>query len=443
MRKAGFFGAGLWLVFSLASVSRSATVPGSVAFSNLPLIIPEGASEPAIAIGSDGTVAISGLLWGFFTGGPLGTNLWTGPQGTAPLVRGPIDSDLQQQGKTVLGGFDADVDIGSSGALHATTLFVSVNPTFNSTQIGVSAIRCSNLATLDGCVKQILDPNVTDRPWITSSGSQVYISYRTENSQIRVWRSDDDGLTWQHAADPVTGQGPITAGALGNNLLGPIVADTSRGTIYQIYAAGENGNAKTFFQFNNIFVGRSTDRGEHWTVSPVYSAAPGSSLVKSFPFLSADPVTGKVYAVWSDGQTVSCSASSDGGISWSPAVPVSVSPAATAIFPAVAAYNGTVDVVYYGTSSGNDATAVWNVYLAQTTDDGASFQQSKVSNNSNHTGPVCLNGNACNPTRDLLDLFEIAIDPLTGRAAIAYVDDTLTKTPGGRPLPQVVLGRQN
>src|SRR5690349_9904813 len=128
MRNTSLFGAGLWLFLSFASVSRSATVPGSVAFSNLPLIIPEGASEPAIAIGSDGTVAISGLLWGFFTGGPFGTNLWTGPRGTTPVVRGSIDSDLQQQGKTVLGGFDADVDIGSTGALHATTAFISFNP---------------------------------------------------------------------------------------------------------------------------------------------------------------------------------------------------------------------------------------------------------------------------------------------------------------------------
>ena len=442
MRNTSLFGAGLWLFLSFASVSRSATVPGSVAFSNLPLIIPEGASEPAIAIGSDGTVAISGLLWGFFTGGPFGTNLWTGSRGTTPVVRGPIDSDLQQQGKTVLGGFDADVDIGSSGALHATTAFISFNPAFNSTQTGVSAVRCPNPSTLDGCVKQILDPNVTDRPWITSSGSQVYISYRTENSQIRVWRSDDDGLTWQHAGDPVTGQGPITAGALRNNLLGPIVADTSRGIVYQIYAAGENGNAKSFFQFNNMFVGRSADHGEHWSVSPVYSAAPGSSLVNVFPFLSVDPVTGKLYAVWSDGQNVSFSGSSDQGISWSPAVLVNISPAVTAIFPAVAAYNGTVDVVYYGTSSGNDATAGWNAYMAQTTDDGANFQQSKVSNSSNHTGPICTQGGACNPTRNLLDLFELAIDPLTGRAVIAYVDDTLTKTPGGRALPQIVLGQQ-
>jgi hypothetical protein len=419
----------------------AATAPGSLTFSNLPLPIPAGASEPAIAIGRDGTVAISGLQW-FPAGSPFGTALWTGLSGTTPVFRGTIDSDLQMAGKQVVGGLDADIDIGSTGALHAATLIGSFNPTFNSLQLGVSAIRCPSLSTLDGCVKQILDPNITDRPWITSSGSQVYISYRTGNSQIRVWRSDDDGFTWQQAGDPVTGQGPDTAGALRNSIAGPIVADPSRGYVYQIYAVGENGDAKIFFQFNKIFVARSFDRGKHWDVSLVYSAPPSTSLVNIVPFLSVDPVTGKVYAVWSDGTKISFSASADQGMSWSPAVAVNISPAATAIFPVVAAYNGTVDVAYYGTFSGNEATAVWNVYMAQTTNDGAGFQQSRVSNSPNHHGAVCLRGGACNATRDLLDLFEIAIDPLTGRLIVAYADDTLTKTPAGKPEPQIVLARQ-
>ncbi len=69
------------------------------------------------------------------------------------------------------------------------------------------------------------------------------------------------------------------------------------------------------------------------------------------------------------------SMSSDQGTNWSPAVVVNTTPATTAIFPWVAARAGTVDVVYYGTTaaSKDDPSAVWNVYLAQTTDNGASF----------------------------------------------------------------------
>ena len=56
--------------------------------------------------------------------------------------------------------------------------------------------------------------------------------------------------------------------------------------------------------------------------------------------------------------------------------------------------------------------------------------------------------------RDLLDLFQVAIDPQNGKAAIIYVDDTLTTTTGDAsnfacfpgqttcPLPQAVLAQQ-
>ena len=102
-------------------------------------------------------------------------------------------------------------------------------------------------------------------------------------------------------------------------------------------------------------------------------------------------------------------------------------------------------MVYYGTttSSKDDPAAVWNVYLAQTTDNGASFAQSKASISSNHKGVICTNGTGCAPgTRNLLDLFKVAINPVDGRGAVIYTDDTLTKDDAGNPLPQIVLSEQ-
>jgi hypothetical protein len=141
-------------------------------------------------------------------------------------------------------------------------------------------------------------------------------------------------------------------------------------------------------------------------------------------------ILGHLHAAWSDAHTVFYSTSSDQGMTWSAAAAVNIAPADTAIFPWIAAFNGTVDLVYYGTtgSSKDDPNAVWNVYLAQTLTNGASFTQSLVSKKPNHVGVICTDGIACPQpqipgTRNLLDLFKVAIDPLNLNAAIIYTDD--------------------
>src|SRR5215472_16017414 len=73
-----------------------------------------------------------------------------------------------------------------------------------------------------------------------------------------------------------------------------------------------------------------------------------------------------------------------------------------------------------------------------------------------HAGVICTAGAGCTTgTRSLLDLFQIAIDPVVGKAAIIYTDDTLSTSsaPGNFaclpnqappcPLPQAVLAEQN
>src|SRR5258708_1879528 len=160
----------------------------------------------------------------------------------------------------------------------------------------------------------------------------------------------------------------VTGSSTFNNDNGPIVADPLSHTIYDVFAAGEPGIQKaTSTAFNHIFVSRSTDQGKSWTVAQVFTGTVGIGLNNVFPSLAVDPVTGKVYAVWSDAHTVSIASSTDHGVTWSAAQVLSVAPANTAIFPWVAAHNGIVDVVYYGTNalSKDDPTAVWNVYMAQ------------------------------------------------------------------------------
>jgi hypothetical protein len=447
MRSSSFFS--LTIVALLALTLGAFAAP--LSFSNTPLTVPDGSSEPAIAIDNNGNMALTGLSWLTF-----GTNFWTGSFGSAPAFQGQIDMTLQQPGKRVFGGGDADIDIGSTGTIHASTLIFIINAntfrTGRGFQLGVSAISCPNGATsfnLSNCTQKIIDLAGDDRQWITSRGKQVWISYHDSknSSLIRVQRSDDDGVTWKRVGDPIVGQGGTTAGATFNNIQGKIVADPSSNYLYAVYAEGIPGilKAKTT-TFNHVMVSRSTDGGKSWTANLVFHDPRLVDLGQVFPALAVDPITGKLYAVWSDAHNTFFASSSDHGSTWSAPAMVNVAPANTAIFANVAAYNGTVDVVYYGTtaSSDNDSTAVWNAYLSQTTDDGASFTQSTVSNTSNHVGVICTNGTGCAPgTRNLLDLFEVAIDPQNGRAGVIYTDDTLTKDAAGNPLPQVVLAQQN
>jgi hypothetical protein len=437
----------LAFILLITSAVPNAFAAQGLNFSNVPLLLPSGDSEPAISIAGNGTMAMTALGWDVNF-----THLWTGPFGSTPAFQGNIDQGLQQPGKRIFGGGDADVDLGSTGTLHASTLIFLVNPPGTSYQLGVSAIACPNgnshSFSLSACKKQVIDTAGADRQWITSDGQHVYISYHDagNSSLIHMQRSDDDGYTWKKIGDPIVGQGSTTGNATFNNIQGPLVADSYSHNVYDIYNEGEAGIQKgTSAAFNNVIVSRSTDMGVTWMSSLVAHFPLFTDLSNVFPSLAVDPTNGKLYAVWSDAHYVYFSTSIDQGVSWSAMVKVNTAPATTAIFPWVAAYNGTVDVVYYATTASNkdDPSAVWNVYLAQILNNGSSFIQSLVSNTPNHVGVICTGGISCAPgTRNLLDLFEVSINPQNGKAGVIYTDDTLTTESDGSPQPQVVLAQQ-
>ena len=64
--------------------------------------------------------------------------------------------------------------------------------------------------------------------------------------------------------------------------------------------------------------------------------------------------------------------------------------------------------------------------MAKSTDGGGQFVQTTVTTSPNHVGVICTDGSACFlGDRTMADLFEVAINPQTRSAAIAYAADTL------------------
>lgn len=431
--------------------------PPTPAFTNTPLIstLPiagvttapnmnsTGNSEPELAFSNDGTLAVDGLAWL-----PFQLNVWTGHFGVTPSYFGAVDANLHNvgQGRTTLGSEDTDVKFTSAGTMLLVDLDLIANSNNKgNSQLGVNVTRCPAGATgPNGCTHIFLDTAGSDRPWIATAGTDAWVAYHDSNnsSLIRVKRSTDDGRTWQSAASPIPGQGNDTAGATFDNEIGPLAADPGTGTVYEVYAEGEPQTKAKSSNFNNIFVSRSTDGGQHWTANLVFQAPVGTALNNIFPTMAVDPVTHVVYAAWTDQHGVEVSQSSDAGTTWS--APVTVSTIQTTVMPWIAALNGKVDVVYYGSTAASpgDTSAVWNVYDSQFSSGAWNVKQ--VSNTPNRVGAICLGGDSCtgNVNRELLDLFQVAEDPLTGKAAIIYTDSTIdTWTSNGvtNQLPEIVL----
>jgi hypothetical protein len=445
---------------SLAGLGTRAAQGAGPAFSNTPLIatgtLPNGYStaptpnstgdsEPAIAFGPDGRMVVDGLAWL-----PFQVNLWQGQFGSTPGYFGAMDTLLPHhgRGRTALGSGDADVEVTTAGTTLLTDLDFFVNPRFSKFQLGVSVTRCPAGASGPGdCTTALLDQAGADRPWITTVGTTAYVSWHDSQSStmIRVMKSTDDGRTWHAVHSPITGLAGFTGDATFNNQHGPIVADPTTGDVFQVLATGARQGKGQSGIYNNLWVSRSTNGGRTWHASRVFHAPTGTHLANVFPALAVDSTTGTVWATWTDLHGVSVSSSTDHGRTWSD--PTTVSTATTTVMPWVAARGGKVDVVYYGSSaaSPDDASAVWNTYDSQLS--GGSWQVLTVSNTPNRVGAICLEGAACGDDRQLLDLFEVAEDPVSGKAAVIYTDSTLSTYTDAHgdthELPEIVLAFEN
>lgn len=309
---------------------------------------------------------------------------------------------------------------------------------------------------------------VDDRQWQDAiDTSTVYLAYHDISTfNIDVQRSNDGGLIFVNGLGEAIDAQTVPAATTPTgsaNTAGQIRIDhsscSSRGNLYQIFTAPDSAAENvTSAPQRTVYVGVSTDAKltsftftDHKIfTSPLGSLGATNGNDQIFPALATDNF-GYLYAVWSDNSDIFFSSSSNLGTTWS-TTPLRVNQGATVgksnVFPWVAAdANGHVVVVWLGANlagNSNDPTvmertcsngttscwAQWNVYMAESVNGHAAspkFTQFTASDHIIHSGTVSTGGTFGSANRNLLDFFQVALDP-QHRANIAFADDHLAST---------------
>src|SRR5437762_2924572 len=229
---------------------------------------------------------------------------------------------------------------------------------------------------------------------VSRDGGQTYV----QNGPI-INNADVPPLQWQGSLNSPPGPA--------GNGLGNIVAYRPPGgslTLFSIFVTPDSPqdnvdqglNATS--NFNRVYeaVGTVTDVPAPaapviaWRNYEVYHGPLGARYDRIFPITAVDR-GGRVYAIWTDGNHILVK-SDPTGTGWDPATPpVQIpNPAGvnTTIMPwADAGTGGIADVVFYGAHGGSgaqpnpqdDPNNVWDAYMAQTVDGGATWGVFKAS----------------------------------------------------------------
>ncbi len=357
---------------------------------------------------------------GGIRGVPAGVDLWYfdlnpssatyDPLMTNPIYRGQPDSftgkDRNAVGADGGGDIDLAVGFGTPGGQSDPT-------------IAFSSLVAANISVGNSTNKGVvfnLNPagNATggapadDREWQEFFGDHtVFLLYRTLDPVVAfVQRSTDGGFTYENAV-PV---GPSAQ-------TGDIDVDQRDGTVY------------CFFNDGRVAVGTPTTPGGAPASYTFHQAATDPFGVGHIFFTGKVADNGTVYAAYSNDQDVFTVFSKDKGVTWSLPARVSDLPGGTNIFPwmETGTTPGSVVIAWYGSPNQafNNNDANWKVYFAQSFNaDTATptFTQVQASDHFIHGSNISEGGLTGAANRNLIDYFQITIDP-NGAAVIGYADD--------------------
>ena len=330
------------------------------------------------------------------------------------------------------GGGDADIAPDRSGDLWGAGLTL-VNTTATYSTDDGDSWTANPVTTLDSGV---------DRQWIDT--------YRNEPFAFMSTGTPDDmalmRLELAGSAPIVVNQVSVSEVGETYQWPGEIAVDSKRSFVYVAYNNASDSATDEDTLRDNIIVTRTNldlTETKHFVVAKTL----GDSF-DSFVAVDTDRA-GNVYAVWTErrpkgpdgkrGVTNSyISVSNNKGKTWSAPKRVNKKRARTTAFPwVVAGSRGRVAVTYYGTRrrgpSPEEVTKPtkkgpnWKVFVAYTMRAGRAkpfYRQRLAVPKPIHAGNVCTSGTGCaGGTRDLLDYFQIDLDPC-GRMVIAYTDNS-------------------
>ncbi|MDQ6656111.1 MAG: hypothetical protein M3Y80_09895, partial [Verrucomicrobiota bacterium] len=253
---------------------------------------------------------------------------------------------------------------------------------------------------------------VDDREWQEFFGDHtVFLLYRTVDPVVAfIQRSIDGGQNYEAAT--VVGPSAQT---------GDIDVSQQDGTVY------------AFFNDGRVAVGTPATPGGAPTSYTFHQAASdpfGVAHIFCMGKFAEDGTTnGTLYVAYSNDQDVFIAHSKDKGVTWSLPARVSDVPAGTNIFPwmETGPTPGSVVIAWYGSPNqgfNNDA-ANWKVYFAQSFNADAAvptFTQVEASDHFIHGSNISEGGLTGAANRNLIDYFQITVDP-NGAAVIGFADD--------------------
>ena len=409
--------------------------------------------EPSLAIAPDGHHVVTS------TPGCGGVCYWySGDDGSTFKTTTTTDTN---------GGGDSELDFQPNGTLISADLTIANSGIHYSTDFGATWSSAGSAG-----IEQ-------DRQWLAHSpdGKTEYLVYHDFAAEAEFFaRSTDGGKTWS----TTDGANPITppSGAPGaaptpvtdpnnpsfldqgvNTFSGPMLVDNDGTDLYVTYSISNlesNTNPTSgvppYGPTRGVILAHSADAGATW--STVYAvkasnnpASPSTENTEGaiFPWATLD-AAGNIYVLYnstdgSDGTHFHqyFTYSKDKGATFSKPVKVDslgLNTGSSLYATGMAGAPGVLDLAWYQTDTGvpssTDTKVTWVPHFAQVTGANTATPtivgEQALTTLPNHHGGICLQGILCgigpgSSDRSLLDFFELAINPATGLAEIAYADN--------------------